>query len=156
MTNGRVLRAEGIPRRCVLSESIAAGLHPSLSKLPPVACELRLFYQSVTTQPHPCISLILELPVDAYVGLPFFMPIAAKGAFRIGIEIGTVVDAVRTAEAGFVPGTTVVVGQVHRFSIGCGQVETAVTAEFVEDRGFISLGFYCLRKKSTLNVHICQ
>ena len=84
------------------------------------------------------------------------MPIAAKGTFRIGIEIGTVVDAVRTAEAGFVPGTTVVVGQVHRFSVGRGQVEAAVTAEFVEDRGFISLGFYCLRKKSTLNVHICQ
>ena len=64
------------------------------------------------------------------------MPIAAKGAFRIGIEVGTVVDAVCTAEAGFVPGTAVVVGQVHRFSVGRGQVEAAVTAEFVEDRGF--------------------
>lgn len=50
MTNGRVLRAEGIPRRCVLSKSIVAGILPSLSKLPPVACELRLFYQSVTTR----------------------------------------------------------------------------------------------------------
>lgn len=68
-----------------------------------------------------------ELPVATYVGLPFFMPIAAKEAFRIDIEIGTVVDAVRTA---------VVVGQVHRFSVGRGQVEAAVTAEFVEDRGF--------------------
>lgn len=55
------------------------------------------------------------------------MPIVAKGAFRIGIEIGTVVDAVHTA---------VVVGQVHRFSVGRGQVEAAVTAEFVEGRGF--------------------
>lgn len=64
------------------------------------------------------------------------MPIAAKRAFRIGIKIGTIVNAVCTTEASFVPGTAVVIGQVHRFSVRCGQVEAAVTAEFVEERGF--------------------
>ena len=92
-----------------------------------------------------------ELPIDAYVGLPFFMPIAAKGAFRLGIEIGTVVDAECTAEAGFVPGTAVVVGQVHRFSVGRGQVEAAVTAEFVEDRGFQVIVIGLGRIRTTLS-----
>lgn len=62
------------------------------------------------------------------------MPIAAKRTFSVSIEVGTVIDTVRTAEAGFIPGAAVIVGQIHRFSIWCRQVEAAVSAEFVKDR----------------------
>lgn len=54
-----------------------------------------------------------ELPVDANVDLPFLVPVASKRAFGVGIEIGAVIGAICTAEAGFVPGAAVVAGAVR-------------------------------------------
>lgn len=54
-----------------------------------------------------------ELPVDANVDLPFLVPVASKGTFGVGIEIGAVIGAICTAKADFVPGAAVVAGAVR-------------------------------------------
>ena len=76
-------------------------------------------------------SIQSELPVHAYIPLPFLMPHAAEASFCVCVEAGISIDMPGAAEACFLPGVPVVFAVVHGFAIRRCEVEVSFPAEFI-------------------------